>query len=108
MGGVSTKEEIIARLDELDKKEYELNVQLRDLQLKLNELVPDEDKIKVNEKLGKMGEYPEIGMEEEEEEEDETNEEEEEEESEEDDKKKKKKKGNKKNNKKSNKKKTKK
>ena len=107
MGGVSTKEEIIARLDELDKKEYELNVQLRDLQLKLNELVPDEDKIKVNEKLGKKGEYPEIGMEEEEEE-DETNEEEEEEESEEDDKKKKKKKGNKKNNKKSNKKKTKK
>jgi len=103
MGGVSTKEEIIARLDELDKREYELNLQLKDLQIKLNELVPDEDKIKVNEKLGKE-DVPIIGMEEEEEETDENEEEEEEEESEED-KKKKKKKNSKKNSNKSNKKK---
>ena len=65
MGGVSSKEEIIARLDELDKKELALNIQLRDLQKQLNEIVPDDEKVKVNENLGREGEYddiPEIGQ----------------------------------------------
>ncbi len=65
MGGVSSKEEILARLDELDKKELALNIQLRDLQKQLNEIVPDDEKVKVNENLGREGEYddiPEIGQ----------------------------------------------
>lgn len=52
MGGVASKEAITARLDELDKKELELNIKLKELQMQLNELVPDEEKIKVNENLG--------------------------------------------------------
>ena len=60
MGGVSSKEEILARLDELDKKELALNIQLRDLQKQLNEIVPDDEKVKVNENLGREGEYDEI------------------------------------------------
>ena len=65
MGGVSSKEEILARLDELDKKELALNIQLRDLQKQLNEIVPDDEKVKVNENLGREGEYddiPEVGQ----------------------------------------------
>lgn len=56
MGGISTKEEIIARLDELDKKELEVNLKLKDLQLELNKLVPEEERLKVNENLGPSGE----------------------------------------------------
>ena len=53
MGGINTKEEIIARLDELDKKELALNLQLRDLQKQLNDIVPDDEKVKINENLGR-------------------------------------------------------
>ena len=60
MGGVSTKEEIIARLDELDRKELALNIQLRDLQKQLNDIVPDEEKVKVNENLGREDDIAEI------------------------------------------------
>lgn len=56
MGGVSTKEEIIARLDELDKKELEVNLKLKELQLELNKLVPEEERLKVNDNLGPNGE----------------------------------------------------
>ena len=52
MGGVASKEAITARLDELDKKELEVNIKLKELQMQLNDLVPDEEKIKVNEQLG--------------------------------------------------------
>ena len=55
MGGISTKEEIIARLDELDKREMEVNLKLKDLQLELNKLVPEEERLKVNENLGRGG-----------------------------------------------------
>ena len=36
MGGISTQEEIVARLDELDKEEININKQLRELQIELN------------------------------------------------------------------------
>ena len=51
MGAVATREEIICKLEELDKKELDLNLKLKDLQIQLNEMVPDEEKIKVNNKL---------------------------------------------------------
>ena len=47
MGGINTKEEIIERLDELDKEEIHINKQLRDLQLELNGIVPVKDRVKV-------------------------------------------------------------
>ena len=47
MGGLSTKEEIIARLDELDKEEININKQLRELQIELNGIVPVKDRVKV-------------------------------------------------------------
>ena len=52
MGGVASKETITTRLDELDKKELEVNKKLKELQMQLNDIVPDEEKIKVNEHLG--------------------------------------------------------
>lgn len=52
MGGVASKEVITGRLDELDKKELEVNIKLKELQMQLNDIVPDEEKIKVNEHLG--------------------------------------------------------
>ena len=51
MGAVATKEEIIAKLEKLDKKELELNLKLKELQIQLNEMVPEEERIKVNEQL---------------------------------------------------------
>ena len=47
MGGISTQEEIIARLDELDKEEININKQLRELQIELNGIVPVRDRVKV-------------------------------------------------------------
>ena len=47
MGGSSSKEEIIARLDALDQEEIEINKQLRDLQIELNGIVPVKDRVKV-------------------------------------------------------------
>ena len=47
MGGINTKEEIIARLDSLDKEEIEINKKLRELQIELNGLVPIKDRVKV-------------------------------------------------------------
>ena len=52
MGGVASKETITTLLDELDKKELEVNKKLKELQMQLNDIVPDEEKIKVNEHLG--------------------------------------------------------
>ena len=46
MGGSSSKEDLISKLDDLDKEEIEINKELRELQLRLNELVPPEEKIK--------------------------------------------------------------
>ena len=50
MGGISTKEEIIARLDYLDREEIKINKELRELQIRLNELVPPEERIEVKKK----------------------------------------------------------
>ena len=52
MGAVATREEIISKLEQLDQKELDLNLKLKDLQVQLNGMVPDEEKIKVNDKLG--------------------------------------------------------
>ena len=61
MGGGASKEQITARLDELDKKELEINLKLKDLQIQLNEMLPEEERIKVNENLRADGEIPEMG-----------------------------------------------
>ena len=47
MGGINTQEEIVARLDELDKEEININKQLRELQIELNGIVPVRDRVKV-------------------------------------------------------------
>ena len=52
MGAVATREEIISKLEQLDQKELDLNLKLKDLQVQLNGMVPDEEKIKVNASLG--------------------------------------------------------
>ena len=52
MGGINTKEQVVSKLKKLDKKELELNIKLRDLQLKLNQMVPEEERVRVNEYLG--------------------------------------------------------
>ena len=65
MGGISTKEEIIARLDVLDKEEIYINKQLRELQLELNGIVPVKDRVKVkkeyfdNISMGELSKYQE-------------------------------------------------
>ena len=51
MGAEATKAQLSAKLDELDKQEFNVNLQLKDLQLQLNKIVPDEEKVKVNEEL---------------------------------------------------------
>jgi len=64
MGSVTTKEDLMGKLDDLDKEEIEINKELRELQIRLNELVPPEEKINVKEhyfdetisKRKKMGE----------------------------------------------------
>ena len=65
MGGISTQEEIIARLDELDKEEMNINKQLRELQIELNGIVPVRDRVKVkseyfdNVSIGELGKHQE-------------------------------------------------
>ena len=64
MGGSSSKDDLISKLDDLDKEEIEINKELRELQIRLNELVPPEERIDVKEhyfdetisKRKKMGE----------------------------------------------------
>ena len=51
MGAEATKAQLSAKLDELDKQEFNVNLQLKDLQVQLNKIVPDEEKVKVNEEL---------------------------------------------------------
>ena len=50
MGADLTKEEMIKyEIEQLEGEEIEINKQLRDLQLRLNQLVPKKDKDKVKE-----------------------------------------------------------
>ena len=51
MGGSSSKQDIIAKLEELDKKELDLNLKLKDMQIELNGMVPKSEQIKVNQNL---------------------------------------------------------
>ena len=51
MGNGSTKEGIIRRLDELDIEEIRINIKLKKLQCKLNEMVSEEEKMEVNKAL---------------------------------------------------------
>ena len=51
MGGSSSKQDIVAKLEELDKKELDLNLKLKDMQVQLNGMVPKEEQIKVNQQL---------------------------------------------------------
>ena len=51
MGANATKEQLNAQLNELDKQEIEANLKLKELQMQLNNIIPDEEKIKVNEEL---------------------------------------------------------
>ena len=51
MGGSSSKQDIVAKLEELDKKELDLNLKLKDMQVELNGMVPKEEQIKVNQQL---------------------------------------------------------
>ena len=65
MGGINTQEEIVARLDELDKEEININKQLRELQIELNGIVPVRDRVKVkseyfdNVSIGELGKHQE-------------------------------------------------
>ena len=47
MGGGLTKQELVARLDALDREEIEINKELRTLQLQLNDIVPEDERIEV-------------------------------------------------------------
>lgn len=52
MGADLTKAEMLKyEVEELEKKELNINLQLRELQIKLNELVPKKDKIKVKDEI---------------------------------------------------------
>ena len=51
MGNGGTKEGIIQRLDELDVEELKINIKLKKLQSKLNEMVPEEERMEINQDL---------------------------------------------------------
>ena len=51
MGGSSSKQDIVAKLEELDKKELDLNLKLKDMQVELNGMLPKNEQIKVNQSL---------------------------------------------------------
>ena len=53
MGSSSSKQDIMARLDELDKKEFEMNLKLKEMQNELNGMVPKNERIKINKDLTK-------------------------------------------------------
>ena len=51
MGGSSSKQDIMANLAELDQKELDLNLKLKDMQIELNGMVPKDEQIEVNKNL---------------------------------------------------------
>ena len=67
MGGISTKEEIIARLDYLDREEIKINKELRELQIELNGIVPVKDRVKVKKEYFDNISFDELGKKNEEE-----------------------------------------
>ena len=48
MGGSSSKQEIMAQLEELDRKEFQMNLKLKEMQTELNGMVPKNEQIKIN------------------------------------------------------------
>ena len=48
MGGSSSKQEIMAQLEELDQKEFQMNLKLKEMQTELNGMVPKNEQIKIN------------------------------------------------------------
>ena len=51
MGGSSSKQDIVAKLEELDKKELDLNLKLKNMQVELNGMLPQNEQVKVNQSL---------------------------------------------------------
>lgn len=51
MGVANSQDKIIMKLKELDKKEFEINKQLKTLQGQLNEMIPEDEQVKLNELL---------------------------------------------------------
>ena len=51
MGGSASKQDIVSKLEELDKKELDLNLKLKDMQIELNGMVQKNEQIKVNQNL---------------------------------------------------------
>ena len=48
MGGSSSKQELMAQLEELDQREFQMNLQLKEMQTELNSMVPKNEQIKIN------------------------------------------------------------
>ena len=51
MGSSSSKQDIMKRLEELDQKELQMNLQLKKMQTKLNSMLPKNEQIKINKDL---------------------------------------------------------
>ena len=51
MGGSSSKQDVEAKIKELNKKELDLNLKLKGMQEKLNTMVPKNEQIKTNSDL---------------------------------------------------------
>ena len=47
----SSKRELMAQLDELDQRELQMNLKLKEMQTQLNGMVPKEERVKVNKDL---------------------------------------------------------
>ena len=51
MGCSSSKQDVVANLAELEQKEKEMNLQIKEMQERLNGMVPKDEQIKVNQNL---------------------------------------------------------
>ena len=51
MGASSSKQDVMAKIAELDQQELEMNLKLKDMQVELNGMLPKEERIKVNQSL---------------------------------------------------------
>ena len=48
MGGSSSKQELMAQLEDLDQQEFQMNLKLKEMQTELNGMVPKNEQIKIN------------------------------------------------------------
>ena len=51
MGGSSSKQDIVAKLEELDKKELDLNLKLKDMEVEVNSMDAKITQIKLNQNI---------------------------------------------------------